>query len=86
MIEKKIIFLTSGQLMSFCAMCQKMTSDIDVTDINNTFFRVDGKSILGLMSIKLGFPVRLEVNGADEHLADRYFANYEFEYNRKFHI
>ena len=35
MIEKRIKFMTSGQLMSFCNICQKMKSDIDVTDITN---------------------------------------------------
>lgn len=79
MIEKKIKFSTSGQLMSFCNMCQKMKSDIDVTDMSNRNFRVDGKSLLGLMSIKLGLPMRLVVNGEDEALAEQCFANYEFE-------
>ena len=49
MVEKKIKFITSGQLMSFCDTCQKMKSDIDVTDMANRNFRIDGKSILGLM-------------------------------------
>ena len=38
MIEKRIKFMTSGQLMSFCNICQKMKSDIDVTDITNRNF------------------------------------------------
>lgn len=79
MIEKKIKFMTSGQLMSFCNVCQKMKSDIDVTDITNRNFRIDGKSLLGLMSIKLGLPMRLVVNGEDEELAHQYFENYEME-------
>lgn len=79
MIEKKIKFMTSGQLMSFCNVCQKMKSDIDVTDITNRNFRIDGKSLLGLMSIKLGLPMRLVVSGEDEELAHQYFVNYEME-------
>lgn len=79
MVEKKIKFITSGQLMSFCDTCQKMKSDIDVTDMANRNFRIDGKSILGLMSIKLGLPMRLVVDGEDEYLAHEYFAKYEFE-------
>ena len=79
MIEKKIKFMTSGQLMSFCNVCQKMKSDIDVTDITNGNFRIDGKSLLGLMSIKLGLPMRLVVTGEDEELAHQYFENYEME-------
>ena len=79
MIEKRIKFMTSGQLMSFCNICQKMKSDIDVTDITNRNFRIDGKSLLGPMSIKLGLPMRLVVTGEDEELAHQYFMNYEME-------
>ena len=42
-------------------------------------FRIDGKSLLGLMSIKLGLPMRLVVTGEDEELAHQYFENYEME-------
>ena len=79
MIEKRIKFMTSGQLMSFCNICQKMKSDIDVTDLTNRNFRIDGKSLLGLMSIKLGLPMRLVVTGEDEELAHQYFVNYEMD-------
>ncbi len=79
MIEKKIKFATSGQLMSFCNTCQKMKSDIDVTDISNRNFRIDGKSLLGLMSIKLGLPMRMVVEGEDEELAHEYFSNFEVQ-------
>ena len=79
MIEKKIKFVTSGQLMSFCNICQKMKSDIDVTDMTNRNLRIDRKSLLGLMSIKLGLPMRLIVSGEDEDLAHQYFTNFEME-------
>ena len=79
MVEKKIRFASSGQLMSFCNTCQKMKSDIDVTDMSNRNFRIDGKSLLGLMSIKLGLPMRLIVSGEDEDLAHQYFTNFEME-------
>ena len=79
MVEKKIRFATSGQLMSFCNTCQKMKSDIDVTDMSNRNCRSDGKSLLGLMSVKLGLPMRLVVSGEDEELAHQYFMNLEME-------
>lgn len=79
MVEKKIKFITSGQVMNFCDMCQKMKSDIDVTDISNRNFRIDGKSLLGLMSIKLGLPMRMVVEGEDEELAHEYFSNFEVQ-------
>ena len=43
MIEKKIKFVTPEQIMSFCAACQKMKSDIDVVNISNRHVRIDGK-------------------------------------------
>ena len=79
MVGKKIKFMSSGQLMNFCKVCQKMKSDIDVTDMSNRNFRIDGKSLLGLMSVKLGLPMRLMVNGEDEELTEQYFANFEME-------
>ena len=56
-----------------------MKSDIDVTDMANRNLRIDGKSLLGLMSIKLGLPMRLIVSGEDEDLAHQYFTNFEME-------
>lgn len=79
MVVKKIKFITSSQLVNFCITCQKMKSDIDVTDITNREFRIDGKSILGLMSIKLGLPMRLVIIGEDEEMAHQYFAEYEIK-------
>lgn len=79
MVVKKIKFITSSQLVNFCNICQKMKSDIDVTDITNRDFRIDGKSILGLLSIKLGLPMRLVVIGEDEEMAHQYFAEYEIK-------
>ncbi|MCC2254411.1 HPr family phosphocarrier protein [Ruminococcus sp. CLA-AA-H200] len=79
MVEKKIKFVTSSQLLSFCDACQNMKSDIDVTDMTHRNFRIDGKSILGLMSIKLGLPMRLVVQGEDEEMAHQYFSKYELE-------
>ena len=79
MVEKKVKFDTSGDLMEFCNTCQKMKSDIDLTNWSNKSISIDGKSILGLMSIKLGGAMRLIVNGEDEELADQYFSQYQFE-------
>ena len=76
MVEKKIKFITSGQLMSFCDTCQKMKSDIDVVNISNRHVRIDGKSIVGLMTIKLGMPMLLLVNGEDEGLVEEKFSSF----------
>lgn len=79
MVEKKIKFISSSQLVNFCKTCQKMKSDVDVTDIVNRAIRIDGKSILGLMSIKFGLPMRLVIIGEDEEMAHQYFSEYEIK-------
>lgn len=47
--------------MTFCNTCQKLKSDVDVTDMANRNYIIDGKSLMGLMSIKLGLPMRVVV-------------------------
>ena len=54
MVEKKVKFMSAGQIMTFCNTCQKLKSDVDVTDMANRNYIIDGKSLMGLMSIKLG--------------------------------
>ena len=63
----------------FSTYCQKLKSDVDVTDMANRNYIIDGKSLMGLMSIKLGLPMRVVVNGQDEEEANECFFNYEFE-------
>lgn len=61
MVEKKVKFMSAGQIMTFCNTCQKLKSDVDVTDMANRNYIIDGKSLMGLMSIKLGLPMRVVV-------------------------
>ena len=79
MVEKKVKFMSAGQIMTFCNTCQKLKSDVDVTDMANRNYIIDGKSLMGLMSIKLGLPMRVVVNGQDEEEANAFFSNYAFE-------
>ena len=74
MIEKKIKLMSSGQILSFCKACQKLESDM-----SNRNYQIDGKSLLGLMSVKLGLPMRVVISGSDEELAEQYLGKYEFE-------
>ena len=79
MVEKKVKFMSAGQIMTFCNTCQKLKSDVDVTDMANRNYIIDGKSLMGLMSIKLGLPMLVVVNGQDEEEPNECFSNYEFE-------
>lgn len=79
MIEKKIKFVTPEQIISFCATSQKMKSDIDVVDLSNRYMRIDGKSIVGLMTLKLGMSMLLVVDGEDEGDVEDRFSSYLIE-------
>ena len=48
MVQRNIRFMTTGQLMTFCNVCQKMNADITVKDVTGRF-EIDAKSIVGLM-------------------------------------
>ena len=45
MVQKNIRFMTTGQLMTFCNVCQKMNADITVKDVTGRF-EIDAKSIV----------------------------------------
>ena len=54
----------------------EIQSDTDVVNISNRHVRIDGKSIVGLMTIKLGMPMLLLVNGEDEGLVEEKFSSF----------
>ena len=45
MVQRNIRFMTTGQLMTFCNVCQKMNADITVKDVTGRF-EIDAKSIV----------------------------------------
>lgn len=71
--------MSAGQIMAFCNECQHLKSDVDVTDMANRNYVIDGKSLMGLMSVKLGLPMRVVVSGLDEEEANQCFSKFEFE-------
>ena len=68
MVEKKIRFLNTNDIIKFCGICQKMQSDIDVGKLGERVSWIDGKSLMGLMTLKIGEKMKLVVNGEDEEL------------------
>ena len=71
MFEMKVRFTEAEEIKSFCALCQKMTSDIDLVSLENPYDRIDGKSIIGLMT--------LQVSGDDEESAAEIFSGFAAE-------
>ena len=53
--------------MTFCNVCQKMNADITVKDVTGRF-EIDAKSIVGLMTIRMGEKMHLLIEGEEEHL------------------
>ena len=76
MFEMKVRFATPEQIKNFCSVCQKMTSDIDVVNVANPYDRIDGKSIIGLMTLELGAPLFLQIHGEDEESAGEKFSEF----------
>lgn len=76
MFEMKIRFASPEQIKSFCLTCQKMESDIDVVNVKNHYERIDGKSIIGLMTLDMDVPLLLQVSGDDEDTASERFSVY----------
>jgi phosphocarrier protein HPr len=71
MVQRNIRFMTTGQLMTFCNVCQKMNADITVKDVTGRF------AIVGLMTIRMGEKMHLLIEGEEEHLADSYFEKFD---------
>lgn len=79
MFEMKVRFTEAEEIKSFCALCQKMTSDIDFVSLENPYDRIDGKSIIGLMTLELDVPLLLQVSGDDEESAAEIFSGFAAE-------
>ncbi|CBL37057.1 HPr family phosphocarrier protein [Clostridium sp. AM29-11AC] len=79
MVEKKIRFLNTNDIIKFCGICQKMQSDIDVGKLGERVSWIDGKSLMGLMTLKIGEKMKLVVNGEDEELSEHFFREYEVD-------
>ena len=79
MVEKKIRFLNTNDIINFCGICQKMQSDIDVGKLGERVSWIDGKSLMGLMTLKIGEKMKLVVNGEDEELSEHFFREYEVD-------
>ena len=60
----------------FCNVCQKMNADITVKDVTGRF-EIDAKSIVGLLTIRMGEKMHLLIEGEEEHLADSYFEKFD---------
>lgn len=73
MTEIEIQFSNMEEILQFCSICKKMDANIDV---KNGKKWIDGKSLLGLMSLDMGDRLKLVVHGEDEESVDRYFGSF----------
>lgn len=79
MFEMKVRFTEAEEIKSFCALCQKMTSDIDLVSLENPYDRIDGKSIIGLMTLELNVPLLVQIHGEDETCAGEKFSEFALD-------
>lgn len=73
MTERKIQFSDMEDILQFCTLCKGMKADIDVKQGNKW---IDGKSLLGLMSLDVGQNLQMVVYGEDGENVDRHFENF----------
>lgn len=83
MTEMKVTFETPEQIKHFCTICQKMEADIDVVNPANRYDRIDGKSIIGLMTMGLQKPLLVQVHGDNETKARELFREFSIPDNNR---
>lgn len=73
MTERRIQFSDMEDILQFCTICKGMNADIDVKQGNKW---IDGKSLLGLMSLDVGETLQMVVYGEDGEAIDRSFGEF----------
>lgn len=73
MTKREIQFSNMEEILQFCSRCKNMDADIDVKHGNKW---IDGKSLLGLMSLDMGKTLQLVVYGEDSEAVDSYFKEF----------
>lgn len=78
MIKMNVKFETPEQLVEFSRMCQKVEADTLIEDTAHKLI-IDGKSVMGMMTVTLNQKMIFVVDGADEEETVRIFEKYRTE-------
>lgn len=76
MVERRIQFQSPDEIVEFCTICQGLEADVDVKGMELRNIQIDGKSLMGLLTIPLGEKLRMCVDGEEENQVDEYFSGY----------
>ena len=74
MICTRVLLDTIPKVQKFCNITQSFKNDVIVISGR---FKVDGKSLMGLLSLNLSNPVSVHINAEDEEIAEMLFNEFE---------
>lgn len=78
MIKMNVKFETPEQIVEFSRMCQKVEADTLVEDTAHKLI-IDGKSIMGMMTVTLNQKMILVIDGPDDENVRQIFEKYQME-------
>lgn len=65
MVKMNVEFQTPEQLVEFSRMCQRTEADTLIEDVAHKLI-IDGKSVMGMMTVTLGKKMILVIEGENE--------------------
>ena len=78
MVKMNVKFETPEQLVEFSRMCQKVEADTLIEDTAHKLI-IDGKSVMGMMTVTLNQKMIFVVDGSDEKEVLSTFEKYRTE-------
>lgn len=82
MIKMNVKFETPEQIVEFSRMCQTVEADTLIEDMAHKVV-IDGKSIMGMMTVTLNQKMIFIVDGNDDEKVCQAFKKYQVEENVK---
>jgi len=73
----KLKFNSVNDVQDFCKIASKIDVDVDVRSFDRRH-TVDGKSIVGMMSLDLSQPVNVELYSDDDRIRDQFIMNCKY--------
>lgn len=76
MVKMNVEFQTPEQLVEFSSMCQRTEADTLIEDVAHKLI-IDGKSVMGMMTVTLGKKMILVIEGENEEEILHSFEKYQ---------
>lgn len=65
-----IIYITTENIKQYINIVQKLDYDIDISPKNNKRIMIDGKSVMGILSLDLSKPLVLTAHTSEDNISD----------------